>query len=94
MVSAILVYSLYRNFELTVSGVVILWVSITVIQLIRKLLTSITREALQDTVSVDELKEGMILASTLYRRGDEYYFDDTSLLDRFRTVARTGDVSA
>ncbi|MBE2899577.1 hypothetical protein DNK57_01865 [Methanothermobacter thermautotrophicus] len=94
MVSAILVYSLYRNFELTVSGVVILWVSITVIQLIRKLLTSITREALQDTVSADELKEGMILASTLYRRGDEYYFDDTSLLDRFRTVARTGDVSA
>ena len=94
MVSAILFYSLYRNFELTVSGVVILWVSITVIQLIRKLLTSITREALQDTVSVDELKEGMILASTLYRRGDEYYFDDTSLLDRFRTAARTGDVSA
>jgi len=94
MVSAILVYSLYRNFELTVSGVVIIWVSITVIQLIRKLLTSITREALQDTVSVDELKEGMILASTLYRRGDEYYFDDTSLLDRFRTAARTGDVSA
>ena len=94
IVSVIIVYSLYKNFELTVSGVVILWVSITVIQLIRKLLTSITREALQDTMGVDELKEGMILASTLYRKGDEYYFDDSSLLDRFRTAARTGDVSA
>jgi len=94
IVSVIIVYSLYTNFELTVSGVVILWVSITVIQLIRKLLTSITREALQDTMGVDELKEGMILASTLYRKGDEYYFDDSSLLDRFRTAARTGDVSA
>lgn len=94
IVSVIIVYSLYRNFELTVSGVVVLWVSITAIQLIRKLLTSITREALQDTMHVDELREGMILAHTLYRKGDEYYFDDTSFTDRFRTAARTGDVSA
>ena len=93
VVSAVLVYSLYRNFELTVSGVVILWVSITIIQLIRKLLTSVAREALQDTVKVSELREGMILAHSLYRRGDDYYFDDASFLDRFRTAARTGDVS-
>lgn len=94
VVSAVLVYSLYRNFELTVSGVVILWVSITIIQLIRKLLTSVAREALQDTVKVSELREGMILAHSLYRRGDDYYFDDASFLDKFRTAARTGDVSS
>jgi len=94
VVSIVLVYSLYRNFELTVSGVVILWVSITIIQLIRKLLTSVAREALQDTLKVSELREGMILAHSLYRRGDDYYFDDASFLDRFRTAARTGDVSS
>ena len=44
VVSAVLVYSLYAGtLELTVSGVVILWMSITIIQLIRKLLTSVAR---------------------------------------------------
>lgn len=93
LVSVVTVYAMYTNFPVSVSGIVIIFISITIIGIIRKFLTTINREALQDDLKFSDLKEGMILAHNLYERDGKVYFDDKSFLSKFSKAAKTGDIS-
>ncbi|BDH79370.1 MAG TPA: hypothetical protein GXX31_01800 [Methanothermobacter sp.] len=82
LVSAITLYSIYQNPKLTITGIVTLWASIIILQVIRKLLGKVAKEALQDEITVKDLKEGMILAHKLYKKNGKYYFDEKKLLGK------------
>ncbi len=56
LVSVVTVYALITNFQITITGIVLLLISITVIEIIRKLLTSVSKEALQDNYKIQELQ--------------------------------------
>jgi len=95
LVSVVTVYAMYTNFPVSVSGIVIIFISITIIGIIRKFLTTINREALQDDLKIEELKNGMISAYNLYEKSDgEVYFDDKSLFEKFKEGAKTGNISS
>jgi archaeal preflagellin peptidase FlaK len=94
LVSIVTVYAMYTNFQVAVSGIVIIFLSITIIGIFRKLLTTVNREALQDDVNIQDLKEGMIPAYNLYERDGEVYLDDKSLFTKFKEAAKTGDISS
>ncbi|HSO25834.1 MAG TPA: A24 family peptidase C-terminal domain-containing protein, partial [Methanobacteriaceae archaeon] len=70
------------------------FISITIIGIIRNLLTSVNRDALQDDVKIENLKEGMIMAYGLYEKDDEVYFDTEGMISKFKKAAKNGDVSS
>ena len=84
LVSVVTVYALITNFQITVTGIVLIFISITVIEVIKKLLTSVSREALQDDYKIEDLKEGMIPAYSVYEKDDRVYMDDKSFFTRFK----------
>jgi archaeal preflagellin peptidase FlaK len=77
-VSLFTVAALFYNFQITISSMVVLFISIIIIEIIRKLLTSVSKEALQDDYPLEKLQEGMIPAYNIYERDDEIYVDDKS----------------
>lgn len=83
-VSLFTVAALFYNFQITISSMVVLFISIMIIEVVRKLLTSVSKEALQDDYPLEELKEGMIPAYNLYQRDDEIYLDDKSFTEKLR----------
>ena len=94
VVSLITVAALFYNFKITIISVVVLFISIIIIEIVRKLLTSVSREALQDDIPLDELQEGMIPAYNLYQRdNDEVLVDDKSFTDKMKDSFKTRDSS-
>jgi preflagellin peptidase FlaK len=93
LISVVTVYALITNFQVTVSGIIFLFISVTVIEVMKKLLTSVSKEALQDNYTIDELKEGMIPAYNIYEKDNEVYADNQSFITRIRKAFKTGDVS-
>lgn len=93
VISVVTVYALVKNLELTLIAVIGLFISFTLVGILRKLLTSVNREALQDDYRINELDEGMIPAFNLYEKEDEVYFDDKGFLDKFSQAIKTGDLS-
>jgi len=94
VVSLITVAALFYNFKITIISVVVLFISIIIIEIVRKLLTSVSREALQDDIPLDELQEGMIPAYNLYQRdNDEVLVDDKSFTDKMKDSFKTRDPS-
>lgn len=87
------ILALIQNYQITITGIVIIFVMINVIGVIQKLLTKVSKEALQDDYKIGELKEGMIAAHNLYQRGDEVYYDDKNFFQKIKEVASTGDIS-
>ncbi len=81
-VSLFTVAALFYNFQVTIISIVFLFISIMIIEVIRKLLTTVSKEALQNDYPLDELKEGMIPAYNLYQRDDEIYVDDKSFTNK------------
>ena len=63
------------------------------LKIIKKLLTTVSREALQDDYKIADLKEGMIPAYNLYERDDKIYVDDKSFFSRFKEAMKTGNVT-
>jgi len=94
VVSAVTLYAIYQNPKLTITGIVTLWASIIILQVIRKLLGKVAREALQDEIMVKDLKEGVILAHKLYKKDDKYYFDEKSFWEKIKEAARTGNLQS
>ncbi|PKL66625.1 MAG: hypothetical protein CVV28_09490 [Methanobacteriales archaeon HGW-Methanobacteriales-1] len=94
VVSILTVYSLFQNFKVTLMGIIVIFISITIIEILKKLLTSVNREALQDDHSVDDLKEGMIMAHGLYEKDDKVYFDIEGIMSKFKKASKTGDLSS
>ncbi|MEW6009724.1 MAG: A24 family peptidase C-terminal domain-containing protein [Euryarchaeota archaeon] len=86
-------YALYDNWELTLTGIIILFLVLTLIGIIKKLLTSVNKEALQDDLKIKDLKEGMISAYSLYEREGEYYFDEEGVLSKIKSSAKKGDLT-
>jgi len=94
IIAIVTLYSIYQNPKLTIIGILILWASIILLQVIRKLLGKVAREALQDEIKIENLKEGMILAYKLYKKDGQYYFDDKSFLEKLKEAAKTGTLQS
>ncbi|HOQ19747.1 MAG: A24 family peptidase C-terminal domain-containing protein [Methanothermobacter sp.] len=92
VVGVITAYSFYRNPQLTLTGIIILWLSMIILQVGKRVLGRQGREALQDNLKVEQLEEGMILAYGLYEKGGKYYFDDKSLLEKFKETIKSGNL--
>jgi preflagellin peptidase FlaK len=93
LISVVTVYALITNFKITISGIVLIFISITIIEIVKKLLTSVSKEALQDNYKMSELKEGMIPAYSVFEKDDKVYVDDQSFISRIKTALKTGDVT-
>jgi preflagellin peptidase FlaK len=93
LVSLVTVSALFYNFQITIMSIVTLFIFITIIEMVKKLLTSINKEALQDDVVLDELQEGMIPAYNLYQQDKEIYVDNKSLTDKITESFKTRDLS-
>lgn len=92
LVSLVVVASLFYNFNITIYSIIMLYISITILGIIRKLLFSVNKQALQDEYSLEELKEGMIPAHNLYQRDDEVYVDEKSLVNKIVEAIQTKDI--
>ncbi|MGC9516099.1 MAG: A24 family peptidase C-terminal domain-containing protein [Methanomicrobiales archaeon] len=93
VVSVVTVFALYKNFELAVTGIIFVLISLTVIGIIRKLLTSVSKKALQDEYKVQDLKEGMISAYKIYRVDDEIVVDKKSMFEKLKDALSKGELS-
>jgi archaeal preflagellin peptidase FlaK len=93
IISVVTVYALFTNYQITISGIIFLFISITVIEILKKLLTSVSRKALHDEYEIEDLKEGMISAYNIYENDDEAYADKTTFFSRMKEGISKGDVS-
>jgi len=93
VVSLVVVASLFYNFDITIYSIIMLYIFITIFGIIRKLLFSVNKQALQDEYLLKELKEGMIPAHNLYLRDDEVYVDDKTLVNKIVEAIQTKDMS-
>ena len=91
IISVFTVYALYLNIKIAVIGIVVIFVSITFIGIVRKLITSVNRKALQDDYEISDLKEGMIPAYNMYEKADEVYVDDKGFFDKIKESLKNGD---
>ncbi|MEN6293311.1 MAG: A24 family peptidase C-terminal domain-containing protein, partial [Methanobacterium sp.] len=91
ILSVFTAFALYTNIKVTVIGIVAIFLSITAIGIIRKLITSVNRKALQDDYEISDLKEGMIPAYNIYERADEVYVDDKGFFDKIKESLKNGD---
>ncbi len=93
LVSIVTVYALITNLYITLTGIVIIFISIIVIEIIKKLLTSVSKEALQDDYNIEDLKEGMISTYNIYEKDNEIVIGDKSFTTRIKDALNTGDLS-
>lgn len=93
IVSILIVFALYSNLTLTISSVIVLFITITVIAVIKMLLTSVNKKALQDDYKIENLKEGMIPAYNIYERNDEVHIDKKGFFDKIKDSFKKGDVT-
>jgi archaeal preflagellin peptidase FlaK len=93
IISVVTVYALITSFKITITGLVLIFISITILEIVKKLLTSVSKEALQDNYKIDDLKEGMIPAYSVFEKDNKVYIDDQSFMTRVRKALQTGDVS-
>jgi len=94
LVSLVTVAALFHNFQITLISMGVLFISIIILEVVRKLLTSVSKEALQDDILLDKLSEGMIPAYNLYQQDDDkIYVDDKSFTDKLKESFKTRDPS-
>jgi preflagellin peptidase FlaK len=94
VVSLVTVAALFYNFQITIVSMAILFVSIIIIETVVKLLTSVSRKALQDDVPLDKLREGMIPAYNMYQQDDdEIFVDDKSFTQKVKESFKKRDPS-
>ncbi len=93
LVSLVTVYALITNLYVTLTGIVIIFISIVLIEIIKKLLTSVSKEALQDDYNLEDLKEGMISTYNIYEKDNEIVIGDKSFTTRIKEAINTGDLS-
>ncbi len=93
LISVVTVYALISHLEITITGMILLFISFVVLEILKKLLTSVSKEALQDEYKIKELQEGMIPAYSIYEKDDEVYIDNKSFYSRFTDAIKSGDIS-
>ncbi len=92
VVSVLTVFALYTDFKLAITSIVLVFISITVIKIIIKILTSVNKKALQDDVQIENLKEGMILANSVYEHDNEVYIDNKGFFEKIKDSVKSGDM--
>ena len=92
VVSVLIVFALYKSVYLTIIGVIVLFLVLNVIELIKSLLTTVNKKALQDDYEINDLKEGMIPAYNMYKKDDEIYFDKKGFFDKIKESIKEGNV--
>jgi len=93
IVSVLTVFALYSNLKLAAVSVIVLFLTITSIEILKKLLTTVNKKALQDDYELKDLKEGMIPAYNMYQRDGEVYVDDRGLFNRIKESIKKGDAA-
>jgi len=93
IIAVAVIYSLYAYFQVTLIGIITLFVTLIVIGIVRKLLTKVSREALQDDYPLNELKEGMILAHKLYQINDKLEWDEKSFFTKIKETFASKDLT-
>lgn len=93
LVSLVTTAALFYNFNVTITSVIILFISINIIEIVKRLLTSVSKKALQDEYPLEKLSEGMIPAYNLYQRDDDIYVDDESFTHKISEAIKTRDFS-
>jgi preflagellin peptidase FlaK len=93
VVSILTVYAIFQNPKVALVGILVIFISITIIEILKKLLTSVNRKALQDDYTVVDLKEGMIMAYGLYEKDEKVYFDSEGMVSKFKKASKTGELS-
>ncbi|MEG3224703.1 MAG: hypothetical protein BME94_04010 [Methanobacteriales archaeon Met13] len=93
LISLVTVFALFYNFKITMTSMALLFVSIMVIEIIKQLLTTVSREALQDDYSTKDLREGMILAHHLYQKNEVVYWDEKSFFQRISEAFKKKDMT-
>lgn len=93
IVSVLVVFALYNNLFLTLSSVTVLFIMITAFEVIKNLLTTVNKKALQDDLKIDDLKEGMISAYNIYMMGNEVHVDDSGFLEKIKESIKRSDRS-
>jgi len=98
VLSVLTVFLLYNNFNLQfISSMVILFmltfISLTVVGIVMTLLRSVSKKALQDDYEIDDLKEGMIPAYSIYEKDNEVYVDDKGYFEKIKESLNKGDPS-
>ncbi|MGO9388083.1 MAG: A24 family peptidase C-terminal domain-containing protein [Methanobacterium sp.] len=93
LISLVTVFALIHNLPVTIIGITLMFISLTIFGMLRVLLTTVSREALQDDYHMNELKEGMIPAYNLYEKDGEVYIDDKKFTDKIKTSVKTGDLT-
>ena len=91
IISILTIFALYTHLELTLMGIVILFISITAVSLLRVFLASVNKKALQDNYEISDLKEGMIPAYNIYEKADEVYVDNKGFFDKIKESLEKGD---
>ena len=93
VVSILTVYAIFQNPKVALVGIVVIFIFITLIEILKKLLTSVNKKALQDDYSAADLKEGMIMAYGLYEKDENVYFDSEGMISKFKKASKTGELS-
>ena len=91
IISILTIFALYTHLELTLIGIVILFLSITAVALLKVFLASVNKKALQDNYKISDLKEGMIPAYNIYEKEDEVYVDNKGFSDKIKESLEKGD---
>lgn len=94
IISILTVFAFYTDLKLTITSIILLFISITVIRIIIKMLTSVNKKALQDDVQIENLKEGMILANNVYENENGVYVDDKGFFDKIKESIKSGDINS
>lgn len=91
VISVFTIFAVYTNAYITVVGIVALFLSITAVEIIKKLLLSVNKKALQDDYGIADLKDGMIPAYNIYEKDEEVYIDDKGFFDKIKESLKNGD---
>ncbi|WP_414468739.1 A24 family peptidase C-terminal domain-containing protein [Methanobacterium sp. ACI-7] len=94
IVSVLTIFALYNNLILALGSITTLFISITVIGIIIRLLTSVNKKALQDDYRIDDLKEGMISVYNIYEKDEKIYVDDRSFFAKIRESIKKNNISS
>jgi preflagellin peptidase FlaK len=93
LIAVAVFYSFYTYFQVTLMGIITLLLTLIAIGMVRKLLTSVSREALQDDYPVEGLEEGMILAYKLYQTNDEVEWDEKGFFTKIKETFAKKDLT-
>ena len=83
--------TIITNIEWIVCGLIVVFLSIIFVGIVKSLLTSVNRKALQDDYEIVDLKEGMIPAYSMYKMDDKVYVDDNGLFGKIKESLKNGD---